>query len=116
MKVNIKEYIEKILTHLDIDVIPFIISIDSKKRSKNISLSSAHKCIVGYSSPNHVILINNKSIKYFLLLLNRKGLDMVHAEEVKVAVVIFQKVPNGMCPYMTLCGRPQTSNESSTLL
>ena len=39
---------------------------------------------------------------------------MIHAEEVKAAVVIFQQVPNGMCLYMTLCGRPQTSNESST--
>ena len=39
---------------------------------------------------------------------------MVHSEEVKFAVVTFQQVANVMCLYMTLCGRPQTSNESST--
>ena len=58
MKVNLKKYIKKIRTHLDIDVIPFRISINATKLLKNISLSSAHKCIVGYASPNHAILID----------------------------------------------------------
>ena len=62
VKVNIKEYIEKICTHLDLDVIPFSISIDATKFLKNIFLSSAHKCIVGYASPSHAISIENKSI------------------------------------------------------
>ena len=33
----------------------------------------------------------------------------------KVTVVIFHRVQNRMCTYMTLCGRPQTSNECSSL-
>ena len=39
---------------------------------------------------------------------------MVPAEDEKVVVVTFQQVPNEMCPYMTLCGRPKISNKSST--
>ena len=60
VKVNIKEHIERIITHLDIDVIPLRISIDATKLSKNISIPSTHKCIVRYASPNHAISIENK--------------------------------------------------------
>ena len=95
-------------------MIPFSISIDGTKLSNNISLSSAHKCIFGYASPHRAISIENKSIEEVVLLLKGKGMDMVHTEEVKVVLVTFQQVTNGMCSYMNLCGRPQTSNESST--
>ena len=70
-------------------MIPFSISIDAKKLSNTISLSFAHKCFFGYASPNNVISIKNKSIEEVVLLLKVKGMDMVHAEEVKVVVVTF---------------------------
>ena len=85
------------------------------KLSQDISPSYAHNCIVGYASPNHAISIECKSIEEVVLTLKAKGVDMVHAEEVNSAVVTFQQAKNGMCLYMTLCARQQTSNESSTL-
>ena len=89
MKVNLKGYIEKIRTHLDLDVIPFSISIDETKLPKGILLLSAHKCIFGYASPNHAISIKNKYIEEVVFLFKGKWVDMVHAEEVKVAVIKF---------------------------
>ena len=55
VKIKPKVYIEKIHTHLGIDVIPLSIYIDGNNLSKNILLLSAHKCNVGYASPNHAI-------------------------------------------------------------
>ena len=42
VKVNLKDYIEKIRTHLDLDVIPFSIFIDATKISRGIYLPSAN--------------------------------------------------------------------------
>ena len=98
MKVNLKDYIEKIRTHLDLDVIPFSIFIDATKISRGIYLSSANNWIVGYASPNNEILIENKSIEQVLFMLKVKEVNMVHEEEAKVAVVTFQQVSNVICP------------------
>ena len=111
---TLKEFSVKICEKLGIDVVPFSIAIDGTKVPKNASLSAAHRCIIGYCYPHHMISVEGKSEIEVAKLLQGKDPGFVHAEEVKVAVVTFQQVPQGMCPYTTLCGRPQTTNESSS--
>ena len=44
----------------------------------------------------------------------RSGKKGELADEVKVAVLVFQQVPQGMSPYFVLIGRPQSNNENSS--
>ena len=37
------------------------------------------------------------------------------AEEIKVCILSFQRIPQGMCLYLVLVGRPQTLNENNNL-
>ena len=61
--------------------------------------------------------IKNKSDEETIVLM-KECVDVKHglqADEVKVAVITIQVLPQGFSPYFTLVGRPQTINEINDL-
>ena len=90
----------------------FSVAIDATKVPELISVSARYKALVGRSAPNHFINIRDGTTADELQKLiesNKKDL----ASEVKVAVVTFQSVPPGTCPFLIIAGRPQKNNQTT---
>lgn len=95
--------------------ISFTIGIDATKLIPCWQFSTTHCALVGGAYPNHMRSLEGlgKDEVEKLIQEHREGQHGPLAEEVKVAVLVFQAVPPGMSPYFVLVGRPQTNNESS---
>ena len=89
----------------------FSISIDATKVPPVKQLSTAHSAIIGAVAPHHFIVIEDDMTQEVAqdFLVNHTAFKP--AQEVKVAVLTFQKVPKGMCPTFVLCGQAQMTNE-----
>ena len=97
--------------------IAFTAGFDGTVLVKSFQILHSSNVIVGGAYPNHYISlpsgISGEELAAFL-----KGCtDGVKygppAAEIKVCVVAVQDTPPGMCPYITLVGRPQSINENN---
>ena len=91
--------------------IVYSLSFDGTKVPKILQMSARHNAIFGACYPDHIIDVKNKEQNEILNILKDKNIP--RAEELKVAVITFQRVPSGVCPFYVLGARCQSVNESN---
>ncbi len=89
----------------------FTLSIDATKVPPLKQLSTSYSAIIGGCSPKQYISIGDDMTAEEATKLLGTHDVVPPAQEVKVAVLTFQKVPKGVCPTFVLCGQPQKVNE-----
>ena len=82
----------------------FSVSIDAPKVSKTLSLSTAHRAIIGVVHTNHVISIEGLDQVEVKNILAGEKVEKVY--ELKTALLYSHKCPVGTCPYVIISGRP----------
>ncbi len=122
MVVRIKEQINKIRYHRIqaglSERVTFTAGFDATVLSKSIQVHYTNdgNAVVGCAYPNHYICLPSADgddlSKFLLDCVNGKKGEL--ASEIKVCVISFQGTPQGISPYYTLVGRPQTINEQNS--
>ena len=94
-------------------IMAFSVAIDDTKVVAAISIDARNKALVGGDFPRHFIyLYGMESDEIKAKIGETKERDPIEkAVEIKVAVVIFQRLPVGKPPHMLICGQPQSNNE-----
>ena len=95
--------------------IAFSLGVDATACVSRYDRLNSGQAIVGGASPHHFIDISGLSSDEIKLKLQSliKGELGVLAKEIKICVISFQRTPNGISPYLILCGLPQTINKSN---
>ena len=74
---------------------------------------------MGGAHPNHFLKIDDSwsgnETKHFLKECVEGNYDVLDSK-VKVAVILFQHVATGQCPYVNCLARAQTTNESNNFM
>ena len=89
------------------------LSFDGTKVSTALSMSTAHKAILGAAAPNHIIPIADKTEEEVKDMLDPKS-TIERADEIKAAVVSIQTPAKRNTPFFCLVGQPQGINKPST--
>jgi hypothetical protein len=116
MSVQIVQHVQKIRSMLEDDYkrVAFTIGVDATVLVEAIQLHEG--VIIGGASRNHFVRVADQGINKVRELLERYANGengFVLAKEIKIAVVLFQDMPTGMCPYFTLAGLPHTVNKNN---
>ena len=71
--------------------------------------------IVGGAYPKHAIDVSSLDKDEITSRLEACNNDKTSekATEIKICVISFQQTPKGMCPYLILCGLPQSTNHNN---